>query len=196
MQFQLTYDAEGNDEPGSPFFAGKLHWPKGASGVTIGHGYDFKLRKPDAVLKDLADAGIDAPWLAAACGLEGAAADTFAKDNGDRIVLTVDQMKALFEISIDEQVREVYRLCRKPDVVQAYGATNFDKLHNKIFEVLVDLKFRGDYHPASRREIQPSVVANDLAAFSDIMGDEQLWRERFRVPRDRFERRRDYLRAT
>src|SRR5690606_34158303 len=52
-QGQVTFDAEGNDIPGNAYFSRVLHWPGGASGVTIGRGYDMKERTQAAVLQDL-----------------------------------------------------------------------------------------------------------------------------------------------
>ena len=53
---QLTFDVEGNDiedssKAGHRYFSRVVHWPGGASGVTIGRGYDFGQRPtPDTDL--------------------------------------------------------------------------------------------------------------------------------------------------
>jgi hypothetical protein len=36
----------------------RLHWPKGASGVTLGSGYDMRYRKTDQIVRELTDVGL------------------------------------------------------------------------------------------------------------------------------------------
>jgi len=74
--------------------------------------------------------------------------------------------------------------------VRTYGATDWEDLNRLIRDVLVDLRFRGDHHPESRRRVQPPVVANDLTSFRSIMTNRPFW---ISVPQDRFERRAAYL---
>ena len=40
----VTYDSEGVESPGSLFHSRVLHVPSNTSGVTIGRGYDMKLK--------------------------------------------------------------------------------------------------------------------------------------------------------
>lgn len=40
-QGRLTFETEGNDDATSPYYTRRLHWPEGASGVTIGRGPDL-----------------------------------------------------------------------------------------------------------------------------------------------------------
>lgn len=75
-----------------------LHWPGGASGVTLGPGYDMKGRTAGEVQQDLVAIGIDAGTardIAAGAGLEGAAARDFARDHKDLVSLTPAQEQAL-----------------------------------------------------------------------------------------------------
>lgn len=90
-------------------------------------------------------------------------------------------------------LRDVARICTKRDVEERYGRTDFDALDARIRDVLVDLRYRGDYTGATRRRVQPPVVANDVAALRTVMADESWWRNQLGVPADRFRRRRDYL---
>ena len=57
---QLTFDAEGREDPDSPWFSRKLHVPSESSGVTIGRGYDMKHRSAAQVERELSEAGVPA----------------------------------------------------------------------------------------------------------------------------------------
>ena len=70
-----------------------------------------------------------------------------------------------------------------------YGTTDWDRLNSAIKEVVVDLRYRGDYTPATRRKIQSAIAANNLALFTKLMSKEDYWRNEIKVPRDRFWRR-------
>ena len=54
----MTFDAEGNDNPGSRYFSRKLHVPSAWSGITVGRGYDIKYKKKTVVLRDLRAIGL------------------------------------------------------------------------------------------------------------------------------------------
>jgi hypothetical protein len=84
-------------------------------------------------------------------------------------------------------VADTRRLATKADVTRVYGATDWDALNGTIKEVLVDLRFRGDYTPATRRFLQTCVAANDLVAFGAEVGNRDRW---LSVPQDRFNRRK------
>ena len=84
------------------------------------------------------------------------------------------------------------RISSKADVVHKYGRTNWDTLNPLIKDVLVDLRYRGDYTGSTREVVQPPAVANDLAAFTAALTRRSYWEGRG-VPRDRYNRRRDYL---
>lgn len=74
------------------------HWPGGASGVTLGPGYDLKGRTPDSVVADLTAIGVDrgaAQQIARGAGLSGAAARDFAAANRSTVNLTATQETAL-----------------------------------------------------------------------------------------------------
>ena len=65
---QVTFDAEGNDDPKSIYYSRVVHWPgNDLSGVTLGRGYDMGDRSCAEVQADLAGLGrVDqAPWRAA-----------------------------------------------------------------------------------------------------------------------------------
>lgn len=63
----------------------------------------------------------------------------------------------------------------------------------KILDVLVDLKYRGDYTPASRGFLQAHVANNDIKKFKAEMVKESNWAVVIKQARARFEARRNYL---
>jgi LysM repeat protein len=193
---QLTFDAEGNDNSNSRYFSRRPHVPSGASGVTIGRGYDVRLRFEQEVIDDLREVGLGtatARRLAAGAGLVGDVAKAFIKDNGLKDqTITSRQQKDLFDAVYSELGADVLRICTKADVVAKYGRTDWQALDPRLRDVVIDLRYRGDYHPRSRQEVQPILAANDVEAMAALMGKRSYW-ERFGVPRDRYRRRRDYL---
>ena len=128
--------------------------------------------------------------LLTACGLIGREAQSFVAEFRNSLVLDRQQMVRLFNISFCEQENVVKRICAKGDCVEAYGPVDLRELDHRIWLVLVDLKFRGDYTPRARRRIQPMVVANDFPKFREAMKDRDFWHS---VPVDRFNRRNAFL---
>jgi GH24 family phage-related lysozyme (muramidase) len=79
----------------------KLHWPGGASGVTLGPGYDMKGKSRTEIISDLTSIGVSrsaATSIAGAAGLEGSAARNFANNNKGLVNLTAAQETALLKI--------------------------------------------------------------------------------------------------
>lgn len=60
-------------------------------------------------------------------------------------------------------------------------------------EMIVDLKYRGDYTPETRKLVQPLIVANDLEGFAKAIANEKYWVDGKNVPLDRFKRRRAFI---
>ncbi|WP_225414543.1 pesticin C-terminus-like muramidase [Stigmatella hybrida] len=195
---QLTFDAEGLETRGA-YFSREAHWPGGASGVTVGRGYDMKGRSEETVRSDLIAAGVpdaDAELLAQGAGLEGKAASDFTKrEDVAAIEITPAAQKELFTKVYDHYESEVERISNKDDTVAKYGSVDFDNLDPAIKDVAVDLLYRGDYKPSTRTEIQQHLVNNDLQGLHDLLADESKMTGDWGVPQDRFERRRDYLQA-
>ncbi len=191
---QITFDVEGQDS--GPYFSRVCHWPGGNSGVTIGRGYDLGSRTSKGVLADLTAAGItgaQATTLATGAGLKGDPAGAWVKANKAKVgEITHEQQKLLFAKVYGELKQNVIDISEKKSAKDKYGDVDFDKLHPAIMEILVDLRYRGDYHPKSREWIQPLVVKNDLKGFTAAMGDAR-WKTEFGVPKDRFDRRKAYM---
>jgi len=191
---RLTFDAEGRE--GGRYHSRHFHVPSDASGLTIGRGYDMKLRSKSHIRDDLVAAGVapgDAALISQAAGMKGEQAEEFIEENElEAFEITPEQQVALFDIEYARQEADTRRLATKADVTRVYGATDWDALDTTISEVLVDLRFRGDYTPTTRRFLQVRVAANELAAFAGEIGDADNWPN---VPGDRFRRRKDFCDA-
>ena len=105
--------------------------------------------------------------------------------------ITRKQQHDLFLFVYDFMEDDVKRICNKRDVIEAYGSTDWEALHPKMKEILVDLRYRGDYTPSIRRKIQSHVANNDLEQFSRVIKDRSSWPEN--LPDDRFLKRSSFL---
>ena len=191
---RLTFDAEGQE--GGPFHSRHFHVPGSGSGLTIGRGYDMKLRSRSEVRDDLIAAGVEpaqAALISQAAGRKGEEAEEFIEENDlEDFEIAPEAQLELFELEFERQARDTRRLATKTDVTRAYGATDWDALHQVIKDVLVDLRFRGDYTPSCRKFLQVHVARNDLEAFAKEISDRSRWPN---VPQDRFERRKAFCEA-
>jgi hypothetical protein len=188
----LTFDAEGQE--GGPFHSRRLHVPTASSGLTIGRGYDMKMKSKAQIVADLTSAGVaaaDAARIAGAAGLAGAAAKQFIAAHAlQNFEISPETQVKLFAISYAAEEKEVRRICDKPDCVAAFGRVAWDTAHPAIRDLFIDLKFRGDYTGDSRKLVQKLLVANNLAKLAQVMASRASWAA---VPQDRFNRRRDFM---
>jgi len=102
------YEEDGEQKLDLP---NNLHWPGGASGVTIGIGYDMKNRDKAEVFNDLTEAGMDdslAERISCGAGLEGNNTKEFVNNNKD-IEINDDIILNLFQITYQE-IKEKTRL--------------------------------------------------------------------------------------
>ncbi len=188
----VTWDSEGTE--GGRFHSRKLHVPSSASGLTVGRGYDLKLKSAAQVKMDLTRAKLEQAHidvLAKAVGLSGSRAERFIVDN-DLLdfQVTPQAQLTLFNISYALESSEVIRISSKKDVINLYGELQWDTIHYGIKDILVDLKFRGDYTPAARRFIQEPAASNNLESFKKLISDQTRWKQ---VPADRFSRRSKFI---
>lgn len=188
----LTFEAEGTE--GGLFHSRKLHVPPGASGLTLGRGYDMKSKSEAKIIADLVRSGVDsatASKISKASGLTGEKARQFIKDQqlADFEISPTGQV-TLFESSYELERNEVVRISSKADTVAAYGALDWKHTDPAIQDLLVDLKFRGDYTPATRKIVQPLAVKNDVSGLAAAMSNKSIW---INVPPDRLRRRADYM---
>lgn len=184
----LTFEAEGTE--GGRYHSRKPHVPSSASGVTIGRGYDMKMRTGSGIVADLQRAGLsptDAAKFRHASGKAGQTASDFIRDNDlADFEITGQQQLVLFNIVYAELEADTRRLATKDDVTEAYGRTDWDALNPFIKDVLIDMRYRGDYTGRQRAIVQPSVVANDIVAFAAAV-------RRVAAPPDRTRRRNEFL---
>lgn len=192
----VTFESEGVEQPGSQFHSRVLHVPTASSGLTIGRGYDMKEKTRAKIVADLTAAGVapaDAQKISGAAGLSGAAAKNFIAANGlQNFSITQETQVKLFEISYAEEEAVVKRISEKPDCVAKYGKVDWDKVHPAIRDIVVDLKFRGDYRTDTRQFVQKLLATNDLAGMKTVMASQAKWSG---VPSDRFNRRKAFIAA-
>jgi hypothetical protein len=188
----ITWEVEGNE--GGPYHSRKLHVPSATSGLTLGRGYDMKNRSAAKINQDLSAAGVPAADAARISQAAGLAGDTARKFITDQQLTTFEISKtaqvALFLITYADEKAVVDRISAKPETVAAYGACNWAKIDQAVIDLLVDLKYRGDYTPDSRVLVQPLASRNDLAGLAQVMKQRGNWPN---VPKDRFERRVAFL---
>jgi GH24 family phage-related lysozyme (muramidase) len=130
-----------------------LYWPKGASGVTLGAGYDMKERSSSMIEADLVAIGLDkeiAKQAAKAAGLKDDTAKQFAKDNKHLINLTADQEMNLLKKTVLSYEASVKR------------AIKIDLMQHE-FDALVSFK----YNPGGRfktvvKNINQGLVADAM----------------------------------
>ena len=188
----VTFDSEGNE--GGPYHSRILHVPSATSGLTLGRGYDMKLKTGTKISTDLTSAGVGteiALLMGKASGKFGASARQFVIDN-DLLDFQITPLaqKKLFSVTYGDESRLAEKACNQTGYVSKYGKCDWDKLDTAIKEIVIDLKFRGDYRNDTAKYIQEFIVGNDLKGFTKAMKDPTLWPT---VPKDRFERRKKFL---
>lgn len=196
----LTWKAEGQEAPGTLFHSRNPHVPTNTSGITLGRGYDLKQRRSADVFRDLVSIGIEeetAKAFSNGAGLSGNSARQYLNDNNlANYEITKQQQIDLFTISYGEARDDIFRIARKVDVVRAYGKVDFDALHPAILEVLIDLRYRGDYTGTSsafptRKHIQELAADNDLEGFLEQLSRKEIFSPNLTA--DRLNRRVDFL---
>jgi hypothetical protein len=188
---QLTFDAEGNE--GGRWHSRTPHVPSESSGLTIGRGYDMKHRSAEQVVRQLTAAGLSkaaAEAYAGGAGLSGQGAREYMRKTA-LPEITPAQQKALFLITYAEIEERTRKLCTSEAVVKEYGTVDWDKLHPALRDLVIDLRYRGDYTDRTRKYVQPLVVKNDLKGLAGVLADRGKW---LKVPEDRFNRRAAYAR--
>jgi len=179
---------------GGPHHSRRLHVPDGNSGLTLGRGYDLRERQGPNVQADLANAGVPGDLafkISRAAGKRGINASRFVIDNDllDFEISPQAQLK-LFEKVYDEHLADVKLIANRAAMVSAYGKVNWDKLDQRILDVLADLRYRGDYNKNTTPFLQKHIANNDFTKFKAEIAKKSNWPN---VPQDRFERRKAYV---
>jgi hypothetical protein len=146
-QGQLTFDAEGNNNPNSPYFSRQISWPGNAeSGVTLGRGYDMGNRMSIEVEADLIAAGLRGETAAAfakGAGKKGVAAQKFVSENQKTLgVIEPGVQKRLFENIYPGYVERARVNYDKWTATQA-DRTAWADLSPAVRDVLVDFVYQG-----------------------------------------------------
>jgi hypothetical protein len=186
---QFTFDEEASPDP-----AKTVVWPGTSnSGITIG-GLDIAQWKNDSLVKSwltasgLSPAAVNA--LMAARNLKGKDAEDWIKQNPDIVQeIKPANQKQIFEAVYSWLEEDVKRIVAKPDVVKAYGKTDWDNANPVIKDLVIDLRFRGDYDTNSRKRIQKHISNNDLGSLAKELSDRSKWKN---VPLGRFKGRKDF----
>ncbi len=141
---QITFDAEGNDIPNSPFYSRRLHWPGGASGVTLGRGYDIRHRTQSAVRQDLIAAGVDivsAENFSRGAGLFGDAARDFVSRNRDTYgTISLRAQRILFEDVVYPRYERAARQQYNSSVTS--DEPTWEQLDGRVRDIAVDLTYQ------------------------------------------------------
>ncbi|NWE39868.1 hypothetical protein HX875_10350, partial [Pseudomonas yamanorum] len=143
-QGQVTFDAEGNDILNSPYFSRSLHWPGGASGVTLGRGYDMRHRTSSAVYDDLIAAGVEsnsAENFSRGAGLSGQVARDFVYTNKLGFgVISLEAQRVLFE----EVIYPRYEVAaqKRYSSAMASNSVPWEQLDGLVRDVAVDLTYQ------------------------------------------------------
>lgn len=151
---QFTFDAEGQDyltavEPFRqpqymPYFSRILHWPGGRSGVTLGRGYDMKMRSAGLILTEMRQAGIEeykAVICSKAAGLSGRHAGDFVKSYGLLVgEITHTQQVNLFENAFSTYVVSAERIYKR----NVSNDLKWQDVDGKIKDVFYDSLYQGN----------------------------------------------------
>jgi hypothetical protein len=170
---QLTYKAEGSNDPANPFYSRRLHWPGGASGVTLGRGYDLSQRRTRTVQADLQAAGLDealARRISAGVGKTGRAARDFVNKNKDIEISEAVQV-ALFAVSYGAKEGSA------ADCLERWSGLDLATLAADMREILVDLFFRGDLTKSKwdTHGLAAIVRRDDMEAMLRLLRNRRLW---------------------
>ncbi len=177
---QFTFNQEGDENVARTHsnYSRKPHCPpKGVSGVTIGRGYDLKSRTASKVIADLTAAGlpkVEARKYAEAVGLSEGAARDYIK-NHDLCEISLVEQKKLFIKDYEFFVEHTEYLCNKEDAAAKYGTVNWKTLNPAIKDIIIDLRYQGQFVEDTKIFLQKYVVANDLIGFRNAFQIRSNW---------------------
>ena len=192
---QLTFDAEGME--GGKYHSRIPHYPGGVSGITVGRGYDLGKHTKEQIIADFKAIGFsqaDAEKFSKFAGVTGVDALNLIDSARQELPeITTEQQKQLFNQEWYKLYHDVQRISGKADTIQKYGSdVNWTKLNPVIRDLVVDLRYRGDYTSSSREFLQPLMIKNDLTGLYEAISDKNKW---VNVPNDRFVRRIELLKS-
>lgn len=152
-----------NEEDGSPAYYVKHYehfsWPAGASGPTIGVGYDLGYVTMKEAIADWTGI-VSEDTVTAICravGLRGEAAEIFVRAHGGTVTITWDQAVAQFR---SREVPKWMARCRA-------ALPNFDALSPLCQGTIMSLTYNrgsGGYDDPSPRDVEMRAIKADMAA--------------------------------
>lgn len=190
---QLTFDSEGTE--GGRFHSRTPHLPPGASGVTIGRGFDIGQHTAEQSRGALIAAGLSPEQASAYAGAarkkSGSAREWLDENRAGLGEITPEQQKSLFNSTYAEMSADVQHISNNNE--DRYGPVSLPQTDPGIRDTLVDLRYRGDYRTGTRPMVQGLAARNDTEGLARVMSDRSKWPN---VPPDRFERRAAYAQQT
>ncbi|WP_241609228.1 hypothetical protein [Rosenbergiella australiborealis] len=103
---------------------------------------------------------------------------------------------SLSEIVYEELEKDVERICKLYKNIYDYQPNPstppnlaWESIPKKIRDILIDLRYRGDYTPRSSEYIQKLAYAGDIEGFGKAISNKSYWEN---VSNDRFTRRINY----
>jgi len=170
---KLTYDTEGSLDPKSPYYCAVPHWPAGASGVTIGKGYDMGSKEKGEIIRDLKSAGISEEYariLSEGSKLHKNKAKAFCDENKN-IKLTNDQVNKLFINTYNKMEINARRILRK----KINNEIPYDKLPKNVQEIVVDYFYQGalpvDKQPQFSDTLSVGLNTGSWESFKNLLND-------------------------
>lgn len=143
---KLTYDAEGNNTPNSPYYSRVIHWPGNElSGVTLGRGYDMGDRSELQIYQDMIKSGVDdviAKKISLVRANKGSAAAFVSNNKSDIGGISEEQQINLFNLIYPDYIlRTITNYNSWTSGIAT--AKSWDELDEPIQEVLVDFVYQG-----------------------------------------------------
>lgn len=162
---QITFNAEGNDIQGSPYFNRCLHWPGGASGVTLGRGYDMRHRTQNSVYTDLIAAGVDitsARNFSLGAGLSGETARSFVNTNKITFgAISQRAQRILFEDVVYPRYESAAQ--QQYNAAVTLTGTPWAQLDTRIRDIAIDLTYQ---QGSIWKRQMPNISANDRSVLA------------------------------
>lgn len=185
---QVTFDAEGKDyilpdyapkkvPKKQDFFSRILHWPGDVSGVTLGRGYDMKMRTSGEIFATLRSIGIEeyrAVIASKAAYLSGRQAKTFVEATWQLFgEISYVQQQELFKRAYGEK-KNYAKPFYVRKAVTIPGAPSWEQLDQRIKDVIVDIFYQGIRRPGSMIE---AAIKGRIALIDFIKEDPRLMRD-------------------
>lgn len=206
---QLTFNSEGNDDPSSPYYTRRPHLPPSPSGVTVGRGLDLSttMLSNAELKKALKDGGLpddEVNLLLGAHKLNRDESEAYFAEHEEalkKIELTQKQQHDLFNTTYAKYEADTKRLYDNKTsgrLTEKYGsAKKWDELDPKIQDVLVDMRYRGDfgYDNLVGSGMGQGVVDNKPSDMLSGLENSDYWSTNTNLDENRRNLRADYVRG-